>query len=110
MTQQDLFADDRYKPPERQGVYPATSAMAKKQFEPKRDTILALTLAVWRRMEGTAEEIASACFEQYGGNQQSYRKVKAELQRRGLIQKTGMRECRMTGYKAEVFRGIASER
>lgn len=103
--QNELFPDDRYRPPLSRNSDPATSSAAAKTIAPKLGTLKQRAMFVWSRQAGTAEEIAAECVRQFGGRADSYRKRKAELVRDGLIRRVSVRRCMITGHESEVFEG-----
>lgn len=54
----------------------------------------------------TAQEMAAACVVRCGGLSESYRKRAHELVEEGLIEKSGVRVCGITGVPAQTYRRV----
>lgn len=85
---------------------PVTSQESAEQISTKLTLLQSRMLAAFS-LPRTANEAARACVDQHGEHDQdTYRKRKHELQRKGLIECVGRRKCFDKGGSAEVFRRV----
>lgn len=103
MRQQDLFEDDRYRPPARR-TDPDTSHEGAAHIAPTVGHLRDLMLCAFEVRPMTANEAVQYVIGNLGGdNSESLRKRVHELERDRRIWSYRKRECLVTGRRCKVY-------